>query len=74
MALVDVDDLVGLSEIADEHGISLATLNTWKFRYSDHVPAEVKMLGRRPLYLRDDWHGFFDFVRERGLWAPATVE
>lgn len=74
MPMVDTDNLVGLSEVADEKGIALATLNTWKHRYPEHVPNAVKMLSRGPLYLRDDWEPFFDFVRERGLWTPANVE
>lgn len=68
--MIDLDELVDLATVASEHNISLDRLNTWKFRYPEHVPDARKMFARGPLYLRNDWEGFFKFVHERGLWTP----
>jgi hypothetical protein len=64
--MVDVDDIVGVAELAAEFNTSRATISNWPNRYADY-PAPLKSLASGPLYSLTAvraWH-------DGRTWAPG---
>jgi len=59
MLMWDVDDLLGVREIAGRFGIGRAAVSNWPRRYDD-FPRPIKTLAMGPLYSWRqiiEWHG-----------------
>ena len=54
---VDVNDMGGLTDVADHFGWPISTMTTWVNRYED-CPTPVRILRRGPIYVISDWANF----------------
>lgn len=55
---INVDDLVGVAELADEYGCGNSAISNWRTRYDD-FPAPVKELAAGLIFDRTEvraWH------------------
>lgn len=54
---VSIDEIGGLTEVAEHYGWNPSTLTTWVNRYGN-VPTPVRTLGRGAIYVITDWDGW----------------